>query len=324
MDVFHHTNINKPLPENLKGGVVAIGNFDGIHRGHCSVLENALKIANGSPTIVLTFEPHPRTILKAATPIFPIIPESIKIKVLENMGFSALIGYKFDLNVANYSAEKFIQKVLVEWLQTKTVVTGARFCFGKNRAGNGALLKKRGIQYGFNTVLVDEIQDNASEIISSTRIRTALKNGLVNEAAHLLGYHFTVESKVVCGEKLGRKLGYPTANMKLMPTISLKEGVYTVRFRTQKKISYCGVANFGRSPTINQNGSLFLESFIFDFSQEIYGQICTVSFFDFLRSEIKFQDIRTLIEYIQKDERKARALLSNSPPLSRIDRLICF
>ncbi|CAL9919125.1 FMN adenylyltransferase / Riboflavin kinase [Candidatus Liberibacter solanacearum] len=324
MHVFHNIETNQPLPNHLKGGVVVIGNFDGIHLGHYSILEHAIKIANGAPTAVLLFSPHPRIVLQSSTPLFTLTPQSIQTKILEKMGFSALIRYKFTLEMSNYSSEQFIRKVLVEWLEAKKVITGAQFRFGKNRSGDGTFLEKSGRKYGFNTILIDELRDNTDQIISSSKIRTELTNGNVHNAAHLLGYHFTIESKVVHGKKIGRTLGFPTANMQLSSETSLKEGVYTIHFRTKDKISYNGIANFGRNPTVIQNGPLLLESFIFDFSQEIYGQTCTVSFFDFLRPEIKFKDLQELQKHTQKDEKKARKLLENYQPLSERDRIICF
>ncbi|XCD71729.1 bifunctional riboflavin kinase/FAD synthetase [Candidatus Liberibacter asiaticus] len=324
MHVFHNIEINQSLPNHLKGGVVAIGNFDGIHLGHHLILEQAIKIVNNSPITVLSFNPHPRTIIQSSSPIFTLSPPSIQEKILEKMGFSALIRYKFTLETANYSAEQFIQKVLVEWLEVKTVITGTKFRFGKDRAGDRGILQKRGEKYGFHTVFIDELRNNKSQIVSSSNIRTALTKGHVLNAAHLLGYRFTIESDVIHGEKIGRTLGFPTANMQLSPDILLKEGVYAIRFRTQDQTSYSGVANFGRNPTMVPNGPLLLESFIFDFSQEIYGQRCTVSFFDYLRPEIKFKDIEKLKIYMGEDEKKARKILESSYPLSERDRIICF
>ncbi|AKK19792.1 bifunctional riboflavin kinase/FAD synthetase [Candidatus Liberibacter africanus] len=324
MHVFHNIEINQALPNHLKGGVVAIGNFDGIHRGHHLILEHAIKISHNSPIIVLSFNPHPRIILQSSSPIFPLTSPSIQEKILENMGFSALIRYKFTLETAHYSAEQFIQKILVEWLEASKVITGTQFRFGKDRSGNGHILEKSGEKYGFNTVLIDELRDNNSQVVSSSNVRSALTQGNIHNATHLLGYHFTVESEVIHGKKIGRTLGFPTANMQLPPEILLKEGIYAIRFRTQDQISYGGVANFGRNPTITPNGSLFLESFIFDFSKEIYGQKCTVSFFDYLRPEIKFKDLKELKKHTAKDEQKTRKILENSHPLSEIDRIICF
>ncbi|MEG8099314.1 bifunctional riboflavin kinase/FAD synthetase [Candidatus Liberibacter brunswickensis] len=324
MHVFHNIEINQTLPNHLKGGVVVIGNFDGIHLGHNFILKHAIKIANGSPSIVLSFNPHPRNILYSSSPIFTLTQPSIQEKILENMGFSALIRYKFTLETANYSAEQFIQKILVEWLKISKVIIGTKFCFGKNRSGNENILKKNGEKYGFNTISIDELRDKNSQIVSSSNIRTALTQGRITDANHLLGYRFTIEAPVTHGKKIGRTIGFPTANMKLSPEILLKEGVYAIRFRIQDKTSYDGIANFGRNPTIISNGPLILESFIFDFSKEIYGQICSVSFFDYLREEIKFKDLQELKKHTEQDEKKTRKILNNSHPLSEIDRIICF
>ncbi|AGA64246.1 Riboflavin kinase / FMN adenylyltransferase [Liberibacter crescens BT-1] len=324
MKIFHCVDIHQSLPESIKGGVVAIGNFDGLHRGHCLIIKKVLQIAKGRPTLILTFEPHPRTILKPHSQIFKLSTRSIKVKILKFMGLSALIEYQFSLKLAACSAEEFVTNVLVKWLKAKQIVIGIDFQFGKEREGNGKFLQEKGLQYGFEVTLVNKLFDNNTKVISSSNIRNALENGLVDEAANLLGYRFTVESEVIYGQKLGRKLGYPTANMQLHSSVNLKKGVYAVRFRTQEGISYGGVASFGYRPTVIKNGVPLLETFVFDFSQEIYQQICAVSFFDFLRSEIKFDNLNALVTCMRKDEERSRTLLENRKPLNKIDRMIAF
>ncbi len=219
MTVFHRNEKKEPLPEGLKGGVIAIGNFDGVHRGHRSVLERALALAaeRGVPALVLTFEPHPRTVFRPEEPVFRLTPAPLKARLLEAMGFRSVIEYPFTRDFATRSAEEFIQTILVDWLSASAVVTGFDFHFGKGREGGPAFLMASGAKHGFNVQLVDAFRDENAEVISSSRIRDLLAQGDVSAAAGLLGYRYTVEAEVIGGEKLGRQLGFPTANMQLPP-----------------------------------------------------------------------------------------------------------
>ncbi len=326
MTVFHRNEKKEPLPETLKGGVVAIGNFDGVHRGHRSVLERALSLAQerGVPALVLTFEPHPRTVFRPGSPVFRLTPAPLKARLLEAMGFGCVIDYPFDEDFADRSAEEFIQTILVDWLDAAAVVTGFDFHFGKGREGGPAFLMASGEKHGFTVALVDAFRDENVEVISSSRIRTLLTEGHVSEAAGLLGYRFTVEAEVIGGEKLGRQLGYPTANMQLPPEVDLKAGIYAVRFRRPDGSLHDGVASYGRRPTVTQNGAPLLETFLFDFSGSLYGEICAVSFFGYLREELKFDGLEPLVVQMKRDEEEARALLSGVTPLGALDRAICF
>jgi len=222
-----------PLPAPLRGGVVAIGNFDGVHRGHQAVLGRALEEARerGVPALALTFEPHPRKIFRPDVPLFVLTPPPMKAKLLSCLGFSALVVQPFTREFAELSAETFVTDILHGNLGICHVVTGFNFHFGKNRQGGPAYLMAAGERHGFGVTLVDAFRDEGADIVSSSRIRALLENGEPVEAAGLLGYRFTVEGEVIGGQKLGRTLGFPTANMKLSPQTTLKEGIYAVRFR---------------------------------------------------------------------------------------------
>lgn len=326
MTVFHRNETKQPLPEHLRGGVIAIGNFDGVHRGHQAVLQRALDIAKsrGIPALVLTFEPHPRTIFRPDTPVFRLTPAPLKARILEGMGFSAVIEYPFDRTFSEMSAHDFIGAVLLEWLHASEVVTGFDFHFGKGREGGPAFLMAAGQDNGFGVTLVDAFRDENASVVSSSVIRSLLGEGAVSEAAGLLGYRYTVEAEVIDGKKLGRTLGYPTANMALPPEVELRNGIYAVRFRRPDGSLHDGVASFGRRPTVTSNGAPLLETFLFDFSGDLYGEISAVSFFGHLRDELKFDGLDALVVQMKRDEEEARTLLAGVRPLGPIDQRLCF
>ena len=326
MTVFHRNESREPLPSSLHGAVVAIGNFDGVHRGHQSVLERALDVAHekGVPAVVLTFEPHPRTVFRPDAPVFRLTPAPMKARILEAMGFKAVIEYPFTFEFAARSAQDFIQSILLDWLQASHVVTGFDFHFGKGREGGPAFLMQAGRDHGFGVTLVDAFRDENASVISSSYIRERLQCSDVSEVAGLLGYHYTVEAEVIHGKALGRTLGYPTANMALPPEVVLKPGIYAVRFRRASGRIHDGVASFGYRPTVTDNGAALLETFVFDFSADLYGEICSVSFFGHLRDEQKFDGLDALVVQMKCDEAEARALLAGARPISALDQAICF
>lgn len=326
MTVFHRNEKKEPLPEALRGGVIAIGNFDGVHRGHRAVLDRALELAEARdvPALVLTFEPHPRSVFRPDTPVFRLTPAPLKARILEAIGFRSVIEYPFDREFSQRSADEFVQSILVDWLGASAVVTGFDFHFGKGREGGPAFLMAAGKRHGFDVTLVDAFRDEGLDVVSSSRIRSLLCEGDVAGAAGLLGYRFTVESEVIGGQKLGRTLGYPTANMALAPETELKAGIYAVRFRRRDGSIHDGVASFGYRPTVTENGAALLETFLFDFSGDLYGEVCSVSFFGHLRDELKFDGLDPLVAQIRRDEEEARAMLSGVRPLSQLDAKIAF
>jgi riboflavin kinase/FMN adenylyltransferase len=321
-----HVSGSSPLPAPLRGGVVAIGNFDGVHRGHQAVLGRALEEARQRdvPALALTFEPHPRKVFRPDMPLFVLTPPPMKAKLLSCLGFSGLVVQPFTREFAALSAETFVTDILEKNLGICHVVTGFNFHFGKDRQGGPAYLMEAGKRHGFGVTLVDAFRDEGASVVSSSRIRTLLGEGEPAEAAALLGYRFTVEGEVIGGEKLGRTLGFPTANMRLSPEVALKEGIYAVRFRRPDGTLHDGVASYGRRPTVNDNGAPLLETFLFDFSGDLYGEVCDVSFFGYLRGEEKFDGLDALVAQMKRDEVEARALLAGVRPLSDLDRHIAF
>ena len=204
------------------------------------------------------------------------------------------------------------------------MVTGYDFHFGKGRRGTPEFLQKAGENAGFTVTLVDAFTDEGDNLVSSTRIRNLLCEGDVVQASGLLGYRYMACGEVIHGKKLGRTLGFPTANMKIDGQAGLKHGIYAVRFRRQNGELHDGVASFGRRPTVDSDGAPLLETFLFDFSGDLYGETAFVSFYGFLRGEIKFEGLEALIEQMKHDDAEARALLASAKPLSELDRLLSF
>jgi riboflavin kinase/FMN adenylyltransferase len=314
------------LPASLRGGVVAIGNFDGVHRGHQAVLQRALDEARrrGAPALVLTFEPHPRKVFRPDVPLFILTPPPMKARLLAHLGFDAVVEQAFTRDFASQDAETFVTKVLEENLGISHSVTGFDFHFGKNRQGGPAYLMAAGERHGFGVTLVDAFRDEGAEIVSSSRIRELLAEGDVAQAAGLLGYRFTVEAEVTQGKQLGRTLGFPTANMVLPAEAELKHGIYAVRLRRADGSLHDGVASFGRRPTVDENGAPLLETFVFDHSGDFYGETCQVSLFGYLRGEVKFDGLDALVVQMKRDDEEARALLAGVRPLSELDAKVAF
>ncbi|TWG97457.1 riboflavin kinase/FMN adenylyltransferase [Mesorhizobium sp. J18] len=314
------------LPSSLRGSVVAIGNFDGVHRGHQSVLQPALEIAaeKDIPALVLTFEPHPQTFFRPNVPLFRLTPASMKARLLAELGFDAVIEQPFTRDLASHSPDAFVEEVLVDGLGVSHAVTGYDFHYGKDRKGNPETLAVSGERHGFKVTMAEAYGDEGGEVISSTRIRALLGEGRVAEAAGLLGYRFTVEAEVTGGKKLGRTLGYPTANMALPVETGLLHGIYAVRLRRADGSLHDGVASFGRRPTVDVDGVPLLETFVFDFSDDLYGETCSVSIFGLLRKEEKFDGLDALVAQMKRDEEEARVLLSGVRPLSELDRALAF
>ncbi len=316
----------RDIPAHLRGGVVAIGNFDGVHRGHGAVLDRALALAikENRPALVLTFEPHPRTVFRPQEPVFRLTPAPLKGRILEALGFAAVVEFPFTAAFAENSAEAFVTEILDAGLGVGHVVTGFDFHFGKGRKGGPAFLMQSGERHGFGVCLVDAFRDENAQIVSSSRIRNALMAGDAAEAAGLLGYRYTVEARIEGGKRLGRTIGYPTANMVLAAENALRHGIYAVKFARADGTVHDGVASFGRRPTVDEDGAPVLETFVFDFSGDLYGETCRVSFFGFLRGEEKFDGLDALVAQMKRDEAEARALLAGARPLSTLDARLVF
>ncbi|MCV0395357.1 MAG: bifunctional riboflavin kinase/FAD synthetase [Rhizobiaceae bacterium] len=325
-DPFLVLNGPAGLPARLRGAVVAIGNFDGVHRGHQAVLERALDQARAlsAPAILLTFEPHPRKFFRPDLPLPRLTPAPVKAALAQALGLDAVIVAPFDATFAAQTAEAFVTGILVGDLGVVHAVTGFDFHFGRNRQGGPAFLMDAGERLGFGVTLVDAYRDEGAEVISSSRIRELLASGEIAGANGLLGYRYTVEAPVIGGERLGRTLGYPTANMSIHEDCPLAPGIYAVRFRRADGSLHDGVASYGRRPTVTENGAPLLETFLFGFEGDLYGETARVSLFGFLRGEEKFASLDALTDQMRRDEAEARALLSGVRPLSDLDASIAF
>ena len=310
------------LPAELARPIVAIGNFDGVHRGHQSVLAAAEATAEAvdgrrAPRVALTFEPHPRTHFRPATPLFRLTPMAAKARLIAAAGFDAMLVIPFDASLANMSAEDFVREILVERLGIAGATVGWDFHFGHKRLGSPAFLAEAGARHGFPVEIVTEFDDEGGEPISSSRVRAALETGELALANGLLGYRWFVTGQIVDGDKRGRTLGFPTANMRLPPDCRLCHGVYAVEFIVDGTIRQ-GVANYGRRPQFD-NGAAVLETFVLDFSGDLYGREVEVRFISYLRPELKFPSVEALIAQMSLDCNEARAVLAQLPPGSPLD-----
>lgn len=314
------------LPAHLKGCVAAIGNFDGVHVGHQAVLARAFADARalGAPAVVLTFEPHPRSVFNPANPVFRLTPAPLKAEILGRLGFDAVIEQPFDAQFAARSADAFVRSVLVDGLAARQVVTGFDFHFGKGREGGPAYLMEAGRRHGFEVALMDAVRDAASEPVSSSRVRDALAAGDADGAARLLTHRYRIRAEVIHGRQLGRTLGYPTANMAPPPETAVALGIYAVRFRRACGTLHDGVASLGRRPTVETDGATLLETFLFDFSGDLYGENATVTLFERLRGEEKFNGLDALVAQMNRDAANARAVLAKAVPLSALDAALNF
>ncbi|EJF85861.1 riboflavin biosynthesis protein RibF [Bartonella vinsonii subsp. arupensis OK-94-513] len=317
------------FPLAWRGAVLALGNFDGVHCGHQVVLQKALDLARvkNKPAVVLTFEPHPRSFFCPSAPVDRLTEAHEKAEIFKILGFNGVIEQPFDADFSALLADEFIHVILKQAFDVSVVVTGENFQFGHQKSGNSHLLCQRGKKYGFEVVQIPCIssrQDQQQLIISSSAIRNLLSQGQVEMAAHLLGYHYRVRSNIVEGEKLGRLLGFPTANQILPPQAGLAHGVYAVRLRRANGVLYDGVASFGCRPTVVKNGAPLLETYLFDFNGDLYGESCTVSFVKFLRGQEKFDGLEALIAQMQRDEKAAKEILAAVQPCSQLDKILTF
>jgi riboflavin kinase/FMN adenylyltransferase len=301
------------VPPALKGGVLALGNFDGLHLGHQAVLAKTVQMARakGVAAGVMTFEPHPRMFFKPNQEPFRLSPFRIKARLIEALGLDYLYVQNFDREFSQRSAESFVQDILVGGLGVSQVVVGYDYVFGHQRKGNVALLREMAPRCGFTVTSVDELALPGGARYSSTNVRNLLKDGKPAEAAQLLGRYWEIEGRVEHGDKRGRTIGFPTANLPYRDYLHPKKGVYAVRAGVDRGVEtvwHSGVANFGNRPTFDKK-DILLEVHLFDFAEDLYAKHLRVALVEFLRPEMKFDGLEALKAQIGQDGRDARKLL---------------
>ena len=301
----------RDCPADAKGAVVALGNFDGVHLGHRALLLEAKRLARElkRPFGVLVFEPNPREFFRPDDPPFRLTPFRAKARLLSELGVDLLIVLTFDAAMASMPAQDFVLDVLVKELAVTHVVVGKDFRFGKGRGGDTAVLGYMGEMEGFGTTVFSPVFADSNEKISSSDIRTALKAGKPDEAARLLGHWWRVEGHVAQGDRRGREIGFPTANLKLEHTLLPAFGIYAVRAHLPDGRIVGGAASFGIRPTFALESPL-LEAHLFDFSGDLYGALLAVEFIAWLRPEKHFDSIDALKTQIAADCAAAKRILS--------------
>jgi riboflavin kinase / FMN adenylyltransferase len=293
----------------LAGAVIAIGNFDGVHLGHRAVLAEARQRAEtqGRGCGLITFEPHPRSVFRPAEPLFRLTDAQMKARIVARFGFGRTVALDFEPGLSSLSAEDFIDHVLISGLDLGGVVAGPDFRFGKGRAGDVALLVRR-MQAQGRIAAAIPVQELAGQHVSSSAIRAALGAGDVARANAMLGYRWCVTAKVQHGDKRGRLLGFPTANLHLDAACGLRHGIYAVRMAVEGTV-HDGVASFGRRPTFD-GGAPKLEVFLLNFAGDLYEKTVQVEFLNFIRPELRFDSVDDLIVQMRTDTAHARSALA--------------
>ncbi|MDB5471818.1 MAG: bifunctional riboflavin kinase/FMN adenylyltransferase [Caulobacter sp.] len=299
----------KHLDPAVRGAAVALGNFDGVHLGHQAVIAQAAAAARDldCPLGVITFDPHPRRLFHPDEPSFRLMTLEQQGRALEALGVDRFYVLNFDFEMASFSDREFAQFVLHEGLGVKHVAVGFDISFGKGRTGSPALMKAYGEAFGFGVSVAEAVGEGEGKF-SSTGVREALRDGHPEAAAAILGRPFAIEGVVRRGQQLGRQLGFPTANVFMADYVTPRLGVYATRTRLPDGRLLPGVANIGNNPTTGEVETR-LEVWIFDFDEDLYGQVIETELHAFLRPEEKFGSIELMVEQIHRDEAQARRLL---------------
>ena len=296
----------KQIPDSVRGCSLALGNFDGVHAGHRAVLQAAR--AQAHPLAVATFEPPPRAFFRPDDPPFRIYTPNRRNQSLQQQGVSCVFELPFNAQMAAMTDEMFARDVLAEGLGAAHVSVGFDFRFGRGRMGDAARLASLGRALGFGVTIVEKIEALGAKA-SSTAIREALIAGEPERVQEILGAYWSVEGRVETGEKRGRTLGFPTANLHLGELINPKHGVYAVAARLMNEQHWRGgVANFGRTPTTGLRDPL-LETFLFDFDGDLYGQTLEIALIEYLRPELKFDSVDAMVDQMHIDTKMAREIV---------------
>ncbi|HXG82004.1 MAG TPA: bifunctional riboflavin kinase/FAD synthetase [Sphingomicrobium sp.] len=304
--LFH----DQPIPEELKGAVIALGNFDGFHLGHQAVVGRAVQRGahERRPVIVATFDPHPVRHFRPDTPPFRLTTLDQRERLFAHAGADAMLVFRFGPELASTTAEDFVTELLAKRFGAAGVVTGEDFTFGKGRGGNATVLRELGAAHGIIAETVEPVLLDGVRI-SSGRIREALQAGDPGTATKMLTRPFAVQGEVIHGDKRGRALGWPTANLELGNYLRPKYGIYAVRVTLEDESEYAGVASLGVRPTFDPPREL-LEAALFDFDGDLYGQTIEVALHHYLRPEMKFNSVEALKAQMDADAAQARELLA--------------
>ena len=303
---------NNPIDQDDRGTVAALGNFDGVHLGHQSVIQAAGQVARelGAPLSVLTFEPHPRMLFQQETATFRLSTTDTRAEALADIGVETLFELAFDQDFSQLAAEDFVPRVLGDMLGLRHVVCGYDFVFGHRRRGNPELLESQGTEHGIGVTRMDAVTEEDGAVYSSTRVRQCIAEGDPRGATELLGRPWNFIAVVEQGDQRGRTIGFPTCNLRVVDLVLPAHGVYAIQVRVADEgVWLPGVANFGRRPTVNDRGPLF-EAHLFDVDRDLYDKALTIRMIDFIRPEMRFSGLEALTAQIAADATRAREILA--------------
>ena len=308
MDVIHFPE--DPRPAHWRQPVLALGNFDGVHRGHRKILERVRRVAGerAATSVVMTFDPHPPRVVRPdkAPPLLMTTPQ--KLEAIADAGVQGAAIVRFSTELSHWDPETFVRNVLVDWLHVGEVWVGANFLFGHDRSGNFSLLRVLGSRYGFKAEKIDPVRYK-DFVVSSTRVRRLVSEGRVDEAGALLGHQYFVDGTIMRGDQRGRTLGFPTANLCSENELLPPHGVYATTARIGSLV-YPSVTNVGTRPTVDQSGRTVIETHIFNLDRDLYGQPMRIGFVQRLRDERAFESLDALRAQIDADCQRARVLFT--------------
>jgi len=306
MDVIHFPDDARPA--RWQQPVLALGNFDGLHRGHTKIIERLRRVASerAATSVVMTFDPHPPRIVRPdkAPPL--LMTKAQRLDALQRAGVDGVAVVRFTHELSQWDPETFVRTVLVEWMRVSEVWVGANFLFGRDRAGNFSLLRSLGARYGFRSEKIDPVRYKEF-VVSSTRIRRLIAEGRVDEAGALLGHPYAVEGEIVAGDGRGRGLGFPTANLATANELLPPHGVYATTVRLDGVI-YPSVTNIGLRPTFSGDGQVVVETHLLGVDEDLYGRSVSLGFVQRVRDERRFDSVDQLTAQIASDVQKVRTL----------------
>ena len=306
MDVIHFPE--DPRPTRWVHPVLALGNFDGVHRGHRKILDRLHRVAveRGATSVVMTFDPHPPRVVRPDKAPALLMTKAQKLEAIAAAGVQGAAIVRFTPELSRWEPETFVRTVLVDWLHVSEVWVGANFLFGHDRTGNFSMLRELGGRYGFKAEKIDPVRYK-DFVVSSTRVRRLVGEGRMDEAGALLGHEYVLDGTVMRGDQRGRTIGFPTANLCTENELLPPHGVYATTARVGDVV-YASVTNIGTRPTVDRSGRTVVETHIFDLDQDLYGRALRVGFVQRLRDERAFESLDLLRAQIDADCRRARVL----------------